>query len=283
MTDEAPPRLKSNGDTPDELVRALRALGKDRDAERVARVAERVTATVLASGASAGLLSGSKLAIAGLIIGLGTLGYYAFANEPAASSAKPPAAAPAPIAMPAPVAAPAPAPALEDAPAPALQVQRATAKALPLKAPRSIQDRSSSVRAPIPRDIANNRELSETTAPDEPKAQPEPKPSAVTPAALPPAPAVVPAVEPSEEALLLQARKLSTQQPEGALRLLEQHGKRFPRGMLVPEREVLTIEVLRRLGRDREAQQRLEQFEARYPQSIHLRRLKRQSAASDDI
>jgi hypothetical protein len=57
--------------------------------------------------------------------------------------------------------------------------------------------------------------------------------------------------------------------------LLREHAERFPHGLLTPEREVLTIEVLRRLGRTAEAAERLQRFEARFPKSIYLRRLQR--------
>ena len=73
--------------------------------------------------------------------------------------------------------------------------------------------------------------------------------------------------------MLLEARKASTREPQAALRLLDEHARRFPSGLLVPERELLAIEVLRRVGRSAEAERRLRRFEARYPESIHLRRL----------
>jgi hypothetical protein len=41
----------------------------------------------------------------------------------------------------------------------------------------------------------------------------------------------------------------------------------------VPEREVLAIEALRKLGRKNDAGERLHKFETRYPGSIHLKRL----------
>lgn len=66
-----------------------------------------------------------------------------------------------------------------------------------------------------------------------------------------------------------------TSQPSAALRLLDQHAARFPEGLLTPEREVLRIETLHRLGRTSEAEQRLRAFQARYPDSIHLRRLQK--------
>jgi hypothetical protein len=77
----------------------------------------------------------------------------------------------------------------------------------------------------------------------------------------------------SEAALIYKARSAAADQPKAALRLLEEHAQRFPNGTLVPEREVLAIEVLRRLDRNAEAERRLRAFEARYPESIHLRRL----------
>ncbi|MEY4511709.1 MAG: hypothetical protein RLZZ450_3831, partial [Pseudomonadota bacterium] len=67
--------------------------------------------------------------------------------------------------------------------------------------------------------------------------------------------------------------------PRAAQRLLEQHATRFPAGVLGPEREVLAIEVLRALGQTAEAEQRLNAFRARYPNSMHLRRLSASPAA----
>jgi hypothetical protein len=49
----------------------------------------------------------------------------------------------------------------------------------------------------------------------------------------------------------------------------------FADGLFVPEREVLSIEALRSLGRSAEAISRLQQFKAQYPNSFHLRRLQR--------
>jgi hypothetical protein len=77
----------------------------------------------------------------------------------------------------------------------------------------------------------------------------------------------------SELELLFDARKALPTQPTAALRLLDEHAARFPRGMLAPEREVLAIEALRTLGRTTEATQRLRRFQSQFPESIHLRRL----------
>jgi hypothetical protein len=57
-------------------------------------------------------------------------------------------------------------------------------------------------------------------------------------------------------ALLEQALELETSDPHGALASLEAHRDRFPDGSLAPEREVLTIRVLLRLGRRAEARAR---------------------------
>lgn len=78
---------------------------------------------------------------------------------------------------------------------------------------------------------------------------------------------------PSEYELMLDARRLAVRDPRAAQRLLQQHATRFPEGVLAPEREVLAIEVLRALGQAAEAEQRLRAFRARYPNSMHLRRL----------
>jgi hypothetical protein len=114
----------------------------------------------------------------------------------------------------------------------------------------------------------------ETSAP-----QPAPEPATTTvsaqqPAAAPrvtkPSQSVAPA---GELALLLEARKQSHRDPDAALRLTAEHARRFPRGVLAPEREVLAIEALRALGATREADERLRRFRATYPDSLHTRAL----------
>ena len=77
----------------------------------------------------------------------------------------------------------------------------------------------------------------------------------------------------SEASLLLQARKALKSDPASALKLANEHQTRFASGRLTPEREVLAIEALRKLGRKLEANERLRKFEAEYPGSIHLKRL----------
>jgi hypothetical protein len=78
---------------------------------------------------------------------------------------------------------------------------------------------------------------------------------------------------PSEGALLLRARQALPSDPASTLELTDEAGRRFPDGALSPEREVLAIEALARLGRLPSARARFAAFRARYPQSPHLARL----------
>jgi hypothetical protein len=76
-----------------------------------------------------------------------------------------------------------------------------------------------------------------------------------------------------EAALIESARRLLGQDPAGALTLLGQHAKEFPRGLLGVERRVLVIETLYRLGRTGEAKTALLAFQRDYPASVYNRRL----------
>jgi hypothetical protein len=78
----------------------------------------------------------------------------------------------------------------------------------------------------------------------------------------------------SESELLLRARQALRSDLARALRLVGEHEARFPKGELVPEREVLAIEVLRALGQSAAADARVQQFRARYPESFYLERLR---------
>jgi hypothetical protein len=98
--------------------------------------------------------------------------------------------------------------------------------------------------------------------------QPEQPASVAPPAPAPELPSAEPA--PREVDLLFAARKEMRRDPSAALRFLEQHAERFPHGMLAPEREVLAIEALRKLGRGAEAERRLARFRIEYPDSLHL-------------
>lgn len=78
---------------------------------------------------------------------------------------------------------------------------------------------------------------------------------------------------PDEPALLLRARLAAASDPKLALRLLDQHRRLYPHGSLTPEREVLAIELLRRLSRAQEADRRADAFRRAYPDSIYLPRV----------
>jgi hypothetical protein len=69
------------------------------------------------------------------------------------------------------------------------------------------------------------------------------------------------------------AQKQSHVDPRSVLRLAAEHARRFPDGVLAPEREVLAIEALRALGRNDQAEERLRKFRATYPDSLHTRAL----------
>jgi hypothetical protein len=90
-----------------------------------------------------------------------------------------------------------------------------------------------------------------------------------------PPPVAPPASDPglNEGALLLRARRELESNPAETLKLAEEHSRLFAAGTLVPEREVLAIEALARLGRLSEARARFVDFRARFPQSPHLARL----------
>jgi hypothetical protein len=128
------------------------------------------------------------------------------------------------------------------------------------------------------------------TAPEQPAAAPakpspadsEPSVAALAARAPEKSGAEVAAVEtseriPTEAELLFQARKALTSDAALALRTVTEHEVRYPKGRLTPEREVLAIEALRQLGRTAEAEARLQRFEARYPKSLHLKRLKQKN------
>jgi len=78
--------------------------------------------------------------------------------------------------------------------------------------------------------------------------------------------------EPQDEAgLLYRARRAASRHPREALRLLDTHRFYFPGGALVEEREVLAIELHRRLGHTDEARRLSERFRIQHPDSVYHR------------
>ncbi len=108
--------------------------------------------------------------------------------------------------------------------------------------------------------------------------------SAVIEPAAPPEVAVAPnlQVRPAKEApavwdepqLIEKARKALATEPRRALSLTQEHQRRFPAGALGVERDVIALEALGRLGQTAEAKRRALAFEAKYPKSIHLPRVR---------
>jgi hypothetical protein len=111
-----------------------------------------------------------------------------------------------------------------------------------------------------------------------PMAAPVPEPAAEPDAAVAPNQPVRPTKEApavwDEPQLIEKARKALAADPRRALALAQEHQRRFPVGALGVEREVIALEALARLGQTAEAKRRALAFEAKYPRSIHLPRVR---------
>jgi hypothetical protein len=300
MSDDDPVPLKAGGEATPELVRALYALGKrGPDSARLARVADKLAAALAdlpPAGPSNGLhkLYGTKILITSIVIGLAALswlGFHLAGRQEAPAKPQRPAAVEtsqlAPIVHEtvnetAAVSGPS-----EDSlaavapPAAASRPTNTSVRRSHRAAPRGSSAghdtnvlpaglHAASPHAPVastPEPAASAAEpaAAHESAKEPDEVKPQPKPAA------PAQPALV--AQRSEVELLFDARKAMPGQPTAALRILDEHAARFPNGLLGPEREVLRIEALRKLDRTAEAAKRLQQFEARYPESIHLRRL----------
>jgi hypothetical protein len=77
-----------------------------------------------------------------------------------------------------------------------------------------------------------------------------------------------------EPQLIERARKALSSEPRRALSLTQEHQRRFPVGALAVERDVIALEALARSGQAAEAKRRARAFEAKYPKSIHLPRVR---------
>jgi hypothetical protein len=78
---------------------------------------------------------------------------------------------------------------------------------------------------------------------------------------------------PSEVELLRQAQAQLTKDPKRALALTHEHKRRFPDGALAQEREVIAVDALSRLGDGEQAKKRADEFDRRYPDSAHRRKV----------
>jgi len=111
----------------------------------------------------------------------------------------------------------------------------------------------------------------------EPARAPQP---ARAPAPEPPrAPALAQAPRTNEAELLQRAQRALVEHPSRALVLTAEHRRRFAQGALAEEREVIAIEALRRLGRERAVRERAAAFETKYPNSVHRSRVQATPAA----
>lgn len=106
-------------------------------------------------------------------------------------------------------------------------------------------------------------------------ATPAVAPSAAPPpsAAAPPGAAPARVDEETEMSLLREAGTAISSDPARALALVDEAERRFPRGALGQEREVIRIQALTAAGRRDEALQRARAFLARTPSSAHRPRL----------
>ncbi len=84
-----------------------------------------------------------------------------------------------------------------------------------------------------------------------------------------------PPVDPMAELALMRRARAALDTPSQALALIEEHRTRFPRGVLIQERELLRIEALVKLGRSEQARAAARRFRRSYPQSAHLSRIDR--------
>jgi hypothetical protein len=149
-----------------------------------------------------------------------------------------------------------------DAPAPAASARDAQPRA-PREPARSEATRPAE-QAPPP---ASAAELSPPNeAPEVVQAPPHAAPPKGAPA---PNPRESAKSGPSEAQLLESARAALSKDPARALALAREHERRFPRGALTQEREVIAIQALARLERDAEARRRAQGFEQRFPASPH--------------
>lgn len=291
--EEGPRRLRQGADTPDTLLRALTALrnGVD-DSARLQRVGQKMEA-ILASQPSAAQLPARRwfgvpkliILVTGVGLGLGLLAPLFFSQHMDDVSTVPssdregsplPSATPQNLEKVEPtLVAPIEQPAATELKAAASDEPAVGTKRMPRSAarPRKQRERSAAEAEPESELQAKNDVV------DAPAVRPSVEPTAappVAPAARPqPKPAVIEeAPRVSEAELLLKARQALKRDPELALRLASEHQAQYANGRLTPEREVLAIEALRNLGRKQEADERLHKFEARYPSSIHLKRLR---------
>jgi hypothetical protein len=78
-----------------------------------------------------------------------------------------------------------------------------------------------------------------------------------------------------EASLLAHAQRILPTDPAAALASLRQHQLEFPHGVLEPEREMLVVDALMRLGRRQEASARAKAIRSRSPNGLYSLRLEK--------
>lgn len=130
---------------------------------------------------------------------------------------------------------------------------------------------------PIPEPFAASAAQPSPVAPS-PRAPPAlaaPSPSASSPSTPEASASASPADGPAEElALLVRIKQKASSDPAGALALVDQGHRRFPRGSFYQERESIAVLALAQLGRGAEARARAEHFLDAHPQSPYAERLR---------
>ncbi len=89
-----------------------------------------------------------------------------------------------------------------------------------------------------------------------------------------------PAARPTEAQLLASARRLLQSDPAASVRLLQEHARLYPEGMLSQEREVLLIEARARLGQMNEARDGARDFLKEHPNTAYGNKI-RETAFGD--
>jgi hypothetical protein len=270
-----PQRLSDQTDLPDALREALRGLGQSAPpADAVARIQRSLNTLSVPPGPEGGALlakrfwSSGAIKAAALTVGAVTAALVATV----AMRAPEPLPPPPPAELPAVVSPSLPLTAAEDsAPSPADEPVAAPAPATRVRVQRrrepAPQNPSSRVVMPAPAGDGVSAQVTasvgtaEPTPVAEPHAREEHKPQ-------------LPAPE-DEAGLLYRAKKAARTDRRAALQMLDQHAAHFPNGSLVEEREVLAIDLLRRMGREAEAKQRSAQFIRHFPHSSYRSALPR--------
>jgi len=230
--------IESPPDAPSELVQMLKAAQATRPSpDELARVGARLgippASTVLPWGLKASLL--------GIAVGIGLLGWLVATRKTESGAAEPrPSQAQAEAAAVQP----------QEAPGHAEQRSEVQRRQLGDGEPVAV-DREDDGRTPAAISAKGEIEQAKVVAPASHAAE-RPSP-------------------PTELSLIRAARSTVAQAPARALELTKTHRRLYPNGVLSEERELLAVRALEAMGRAAEAQQKQQQFDAAFPESVHAR------------